>query len=112
MTTLALLDNYLTFADVARRMQSRDAKLQQLPYWNRRGLKGTTLGFFLFCEWFEVNVHDADAMSPEDVLKLLQASPDTRLDNRDTDDHGVDRWLGGAWVEGHHVRVWYNPQSY
>jgi hypothetical protein len=74
-------------------------------------LEGTTVGFSYFCEWFEVNVHDAASFSREDALKLLSASPDARLDNSDTDDYGSIRWFGGAWVGKHHIRVWYNPQA-
>jgi hypothetical protein len=58
-----------------------------------------------------VNVHDAVALSPEEALKLLQASPDTLLNNSDTDKYDAVRWHGGAWVGQHHVRVWYNPQA-
>ena len=105
------MNDFLTFGDVAQRMQSRDTKIQQGPYWNRRQLEGTSIGFFHFCEWFEVNVHDAVGRSPGDVLKLLQASPDTPLDNSDPDNYGAVRWFGGTWIDKHHVRVWYNPQA-
>jgi hypothetical protein len=104
------MSNYLTFADVAQRM--KDAKFQILPYWNRSGVEGLSIGFFHLTEWFEVNVHDAAALSPEEVLKLLQASPDTQLSNPDPDKYGNRRWFGGAWVGKHHVRVWFNPQAF
>ncbi len=106
------MEEFLTFRDVATRMQSGHAKIQlRLPYWNKRGVEGTSIGFFHFCEWFEVNVHDAEALSPEDALKLLEASPRTRLDSSKTDAYGNRRWFGGTWVGEHHVRVWYNPQE-
>jgi hypothetical protein len=36
----------LTFRDVAERMHSDDARIYaSLPYWNRQGLEGTSLGF-------------------------------------------------------------------
>lgn len=89
----------------------RNASLQTGPYVNRRWVEGTTISFFHYCEWFEVNVHDAVGMSPKHVLKLLRRSPDTRLDNSKTDDYGDVCWYGGARVDGHHVRVWYNPQA-
>jgi hypothetical protein len=104
------MENYLTFSDVAQRM--KDAKFQTLPYWNRRGVEGVSIGFFHFTEWFEVNVHDAAALSLGEVLRLLQASPDTQLNNPDDDKYGNRRWFGGAWVGKHHVRVWFNPQAF
>ena len=104
--------DFLTFCDVAERMQSSAARIySSVPYWNRRGLEGASVGFYHFCEWFEINVHDTQALSPEAALKLIEASPDTRLDNSDTDKHGVVRWFGGTWVGDHHVRVWYNPEA-
>jgi len=107
------MSDILTFADVAQRMQSGNAILQQrMPYVNRRWVEGTTVAFSHFCEWFEVNVHDAAALNVEDAVKLLEASPDTRLENSDRDDYGSLRWFGGEWVDGHHVRVWYNPQAF
>ena len=88
------------------------ATLEATPHISRRHhLEGTSVSFFHYCEWFEVNVHDAIRMSPEDVVKLLRKFPKTRLDNSNTDDYGAVRWYGGAWVDGHHVRVWYNPQA-
>jgi hypothetical protein len=75
------------------------------------GLEGTSVGFHHFCEWFEINVHNTQELSPEAALKLIEASPDTRLDNSDTDKHGAVRWFGGTWVGDHHVRVWYNPEA-
>lgn len=103
------MSDYKTFAEIAKLMKS--AALETGPYVNRRHLEGTTVSFFHYCEWFEVNVHDAVRMSPEDIVGLLQKRPNTRLDNSDTDDYGTVRWYGGAWVAGHHVRVWYNPQA-
>ena len=105
------MQDFLSFADVAQRMQSSDSSIQRAPYWNRRGTEGSSICFFHLCEWFEVNVHDAAALSPEEALKLLQASPDTLLDNSDTDKYDAVRWYGGARVGQHHVRVWYNPQA-
>jgi hypothetical protein len=106
------MEEFLTFREVATRMQSKHAKIQlRLPYWNRRGVEGTSIGFFHSCEWFEVNVHDAQALSAEEALKLLESSPDTRLDNSDTDDYGNRRWFGGAWAGEHYLMVWYNPQA-
>ena len=105
--------DFLTFGDVAERLKSGNAKLGLSgPYWNTHHLEGSTLGFYHFCEWFEVNIHDAQRFGPEDALKLLEASPKTRLDNSDADNVGASRWFGGAWVNGHHVRVWYNPQVF
>jgi len=66
--------DFLTFRQVAERMQSSDARIYpSVPYWNRRGLEGTSVGFYHFCEWFEINVHDAQALSPEAALKLIEA---------------------------------------
>jgi hypothetical protein len=91
------MEEFLTFRDVAVRMQSEHARIQvRLPYWNRRGVEGTSIGFFHFCEWFEVNVHDAQALAPEEALKLLESVPGARLDNSDTDDYGQRRWFGGG----------------
>jgi hypothetical protein len=101
----------LTFKDVAGRLQS-GARIQlRLPYWNKFGTLGSSIGFSYFCEWFEVNVHDSEALRPEDAQKFLEASPDTRLEDSTTDAYGNARWFGGAWVASHHVRVWYNPQG-
>ncbi len=107
------MDEMLTFADIVQRMESGHAILQQrTPYFNRHLLEGTTIAFSHYCEWFEVNVHDAVALSPEDVVRLLQPSPGTRLENSDPDDDGNLRWFGGARVGDHHVRAWYNPQAF
>lgn len=93
-------------------MQSPVSRIQQqLPYHNRRWVEGTTIGFSHFCEWFEVNIHNAKAMDIEKALQLLESSPETCLDNSDTDDYGNVRWFGGAWVGPHHVRVWWNPSG-
>lgn len=109
---MVAVGDFLTFRDVSERMQSAAARIYpSVPYWNRRGLEGTSVGFYHFCEWFEINVHDSQPLSPEAALKLIEASPGTRLDNSDTDKHGVVRWFGGTWVGDHHVRVWYNAQA-
>jgi hypothetical protein len=108
----AATNGYMTFRDVAERMRSGDAKIYpRIPYKNRRELEGTSVGFYHFCEWFEVNVHNAKELSPEGALKLLDVSPGTCLDNSDIDKHGSTRWFGGTWVGDHHVRVWYNPEA-
>jgi len=107
------MDGILTFSDVSKRIQSGIAILQQqTSYFNKRWLEGTTIAFSHYCEWFEVNVHDAVGLSPEEAVSLLEASPFTRLDNSDPDDYGNLRWFGGQWVNRHHVRVWYNPQAF
>jgi hypothetical protein len=104
--------SYLSFRDVATRMQSRDSRIQQLlPYTNRHWIEGTTIGFSHFCEWFEVNIHNAKTLSPERALQLLESSPETLLDSSDTDDYGNVRWFGGAWIGPQHVRVWWNPRA-
>ena len=78
------MDEILTFSEVAGRIQSGIAILQQrTPYFNKRWLEGTTIAFSHYCEWFEVNVHDAVALSPAKAVALLEASPSTRLDNLD-----------------------------
>ncbi|MCU1268813.1 MAG: hypothetical protein JWN74_107 [Acidobacteriaceae bacterium] len=106
-------DGYMTFEDVAERMQSRAARIYpSIAYENRCELEGTSLGFYHYCEWFEINIHNAKAFTPEDALKLLQEKPGVRLDNSDTDKHNVRRWFGGGWIGDHHVRVWYNPQAF
>jgi hypothetical protein len=106
------MEEYLTFKDVATRMRSGHAVMQlHFPYLNRRELEGTSIGFSHFCEWFEVNVHDAKMLSAEAALQLLHSSPETRLDNSKTDKYGNRRWFGGTWVGKHHVRVWYNPKE-
>jgi len=90
-------------------MQSSDVRLQEhLPYWNENGLEGTKIGFSLFCEWFEVNIHNAKAFSWDVASKLLAASPQTELNTPDTDEYGNVRWHGGTGVGDHHVQVWYN----
>ncbi len=105
-------DEFLTFRDFAERMQSKNARVYAIvPYWNRRELEGTSVGFYHFCEWFEVNVHNAASLRLEVTLALLQASPSTKLDQFHKDKKNVVRWFGGAWVGEHHVRVWYNPQA-
>ena len=104
-------ENYLTFADVARRMQS--AGLERSSYENRRKrpLEGTTISFFYSREWFSVNVYDAIAMPPEDVLEMLKGSPDTRIDSFKFDDYGGREYWGSAKVRGHWVMVWYHPHA-
>jgi hypothetical protein len=37
-------------------------------------LEGTIVGFYHFWEWFEINVHDTQALSPEAALNI-EASP-------------------------------------
>jgi hypothetical protein len=107
------MQRYLTFKDVAERMRSPDVRIQvHLPYKNKLWLEGTTVGFSHFCEWFEVNIHDAKGMSWDDALRLITSSPDTELNSSDPDKYGNARWFGGAWVSHHHVRVWYNPQAF
>ena len=106
------MSDHLTFRDVAARMQSRDSRIQQhLPYQNRHWVEGTTIGFSHFCEWFEINIHNAKGMHIETALLLLESSPETQLDSPDTDDYGNVRWFGGARVGQHHVRVWWNPTA-
>ena len=93
-------------------MRSKNARFDlRMPYRNSRYVEGTSIGFSYFCEWFEVNVHDAKSLAPEAALTLIEASPNTRLDSSATDNYGNVRWFGGSWVRRHHVRVWYNPKA-
>jgi len=107
------MQQHLTFKDVAERMRSSDVRVQQhSPYWNKYEREGTTIGFSLFSEWFEVSIHNAKRMGWNEALKLVASAPTTFLDNPDPDSYGNVRWFGGAWVGKHHVRVWYNPQAF
>jgi len=106
-------DEMITFNDVAQRLGSGNASLHvRMPYENRHFVEGTTIGFSYYVEWFEVNVHDAHNLSPEEAERLLRASPTTPLENCDPDEDGNPRWFGGDWVQGHHVRVWWNPRAF
>ena len=54
------------------------------------------------CEWFEINVHGTQALSPEAALKLVEDSPGTCLDNSDTDKHGV---VAGSVAHGSEITM-------
>ena len=71
------VEHFLTFRDVAERMQSPDARIYA-PVEKPR-TTGFKCGFLGFCEWFEVKVHNAKALNPEGALKLLEARPANRF---------------------------------